>query len=138
MKNKRDRQMKSFSWRPPARDGQTPIFVQLSHLRSNLDFYLTIEAHLGGNSQDFMENSPGGQRPKLVSRTTVGRIQSFEVRFGFGIQIGSQMTSEAVLHKILAISTQMCLNGEVGIQIGPEMTQTCLPWPLRPTLASDH
>ena len=69
-----------------------------------------------------------------------------------GIQIGPQMTelhrvdfggqfctmtSEAVLHKILAISTQMCLNGEVGIQIGPQMTELCLPWPWRPTLASD-
>ena len=71
--------MKSFSWRPPARDGQTLIFVQLSHLDSNF----TIEAHLGATSQDFMENSLGGQRPKLASRARVGTTQSFEVRFGF-------------------------------------------------------
>ena len=52
--------MKMFSRRPPARDGQTLIFMQLSHLRSDLDCDFTIEAHLGANSQDFMENSLGG------------------------------------------------------------------------------
>ena len=51
--DKRDRQMKSFSQHPPARDGQTLIFVQLSHLISDLDCDFTIEAHLGANSQDF-------------------------------------------------------------------------------------
>ena len=74
--------MKSFSWSSPARDGQTLIFVQLSHLISDLDSDFTIEAHLGANSQDFMENSLGGQRPKLASRAKVGTTQSFEVRFG--------------------------------------------------------
>ena len=74
--------MKSFSRRPPARDGQTLIFVQLSHLMSDLDSDFTIEAHFGANSQDFMENSLGGQRPKLASRAKVGTTQSFEVRFG--------------------------------------------------------
>ena len=44
------------------------------------------------------------------------------------LAIGGQfcpLTSEAVLHKILAISTQMHLNGEVAIKIGV----------LRPSLA---
>ena len=57
-------------------------WAQLSHLRSDLDSNFTIEAHLGANSQDFMENSLGGQRPKLASRAKVGTTQSFEVRFG--------------------------------------------------------
>ena len=73
----RDRQMKSFSLRPPARDGHTTlIFVQLSHLRSNLDSDFAIEAHLGANSL-------GGQSPKLASRAKISLTQSFEVRFGF-------------------------------------------------------
>ena len=67
--------MKSFSRRPPARDGQNLIFMQLSHLRSDSDSNLTIEANLGANSQDFMENSLGGQRPKLASRAKVGTAQ---------------------------------------------------------------
>ena len=71
--------MKSFSRRPPARDGQTLIFMQLSHLRSDLDSDFTIEAHLGANSQDFMENSLGGQRPKLAFRAKIGATQSFNV-----------------------------------------------------------
>ena len=40
------------------------------------------------------------------------------------LAIGGQfcpLTSEAVLHKILAISTQMHLNGEVAIKIMPQM-----------------
>ena len=72
-----------FLTAPPARDWQTLIFVQLSHLMSDLDSDFTIEAHLGANSQDFMENSLRGQRPKLASRAKVGTTQSFEVRFGF-------------------------------------------------------
>ena len=73
--------MKSFSRRPPARDGQTLIFVQLSHLMSDLDSDFTIEAHLGANSQDFMENSLRGQRPKLASRARVDTTQLLEVHY---------------------------------------------------------
>ena len=72
--------MKSFSWRPTARYGHTTlIFVELSHLKSDFDSDFTIQAHLGANSQDFMENSLGGQRQKLASRARVGTTQSFEV-----------------------------------------------------------
>ena len=56
------------------------------------------------------------------------------------LAIGGQfcpLTSEAVLHKILAISTQMHLNGEVAIKIGPQMPELCHPGHWRPILASD-
>ena len=42
------------------------------------------------------------------------------------LAIGGQLcplTSEAVVFKILAISTQMHLNGEVAIKIGPQMAE---------------
>ena len=55
--------MKSFSRHPQARDGQTLIFVQVSQLSSDLDSDFTIQAHLGANSQDFMENT-------LLDKTT--------------------------------------------------------------------
>ena len=37
------------------------------------------------------------------------------------------LTSEVVLFKILAISSQMHLNGEVGIKIGPQTPEFCHP-----------
>ena len=54
----------------------------------------------------------------------------------FGGQL-CPLTSEAVVFKILAISTQIHLNSEVSIKIGPQMAELCYPGLWRPTLSSD-
>ena len=80
---------------------------------SDFDSDFTIWAHLGASCLDFMENSLGGHITKVTSKAQEAITQSDHF---------FSVTSEAVLHKILATSTQMCPKGEVGIKIGPKMT----------------
>ena len=84
--------------------GKQPSISQyendLSHLRSDFGPDFNIEAHLIVKSE-----------PKLDLKFWSCRYLCIGGHF-------CTVTSEAVFHKILATSTQMCLNGEVRIKIG--------------------